>query len=250
MHVPERHSCCFAENALSGGLSHRDHVAMTAPGSSRSRRRRTRWILVAGTLLLIAGLASAGRCRRSGCRPRRVGTPWGRRPSNGWIGRAPSRPPRPARHRFVVTQLWYPAARDASGLPGWYLGRDANEAEVVARGVAEVFGVPALVFDQAARARTPAFADIPVVGGPERFPVVLFSPGLPRHPTAEHGLGDRVASHGYVVAALDHPYDSAVVVRTDSTPCGAPSRPAAMMSRTSVGPTAGRRRGPPICASC
>ena len=191
---------------------------MTAPGSSRSRRRRTRWILVAGALLLIAGLAV-----RWALPPVRLPVPTGGyavgTTTVEWVDRTRAEPATddPRDHRFVVTQLWYPAARDASGLPGWYLGRDANEAEVVSRGVAEVLGVPALVFDQAARARTPAFADIPVVGGPERFPVVLFSPGLQGIRQQNTAWATELASHGYVVAALDHPYDSAVVVRTDST---------------------------------
>ena len=84
---------------------------MTAPGSSRSRRRRTRWILVAGTLLLIAGLAI-----RWALPPVRLPVPTGGyavgTTTVEWVDRARAEPATedPRDHRFVVTQLWYPAA--------------------------------------------------------------------------------------------------------------------------------------------
>ncbi|MCE0446893.1 hypothetical protein LT493_27010 [Streptomyces tricolor] len=43
---------------------------------------------------------------------------------------------------------------------------------------------------------------------------MLFSPGLGGVRT-QYRLGGGTASHGYVVAGLDHPYDSAAVVLAD-----------------------------------
>ena len=48
-----------------------------------------------------------------------------------------------------------------------------------------------------------------------RFPVVLFSPGSAGVRTQNTAWAEELASHGYVVAAPDHPYDSAAVVLTD-----------------------------------
>lgn len=52
-------------------------------------------------------------------------------------------------------------------------------------------------------------------GGGGRFPVVLFSPGSGGVRTQNTAWAEELASHGYVVAALDHPYDSAAVVLAD-----------------------------------
>jgi len=57
--------------------------------------------------------------------------------------------------------------------------------------------------------------DAPAASGTERFPVVLFSPGGGMGRTTNTAWAEELASHGYVVAALDHPYDSTAVVFAD-----------------------------------
>lgn len=124
----------------------------------------------------------------------------------------------PADHRTVVAQLWYPASAGAAGERSRYLGTE-QEASAVASGVAGYLGVPALAMDGPVRARTHALVDVPAaVGGP--FPIVLFSPGLGGVRTQNTAWAEELASRGYVVAALDHPYDSAVVVLRDGTVIG------------------------------
>ncbi|MFL1377860.1 MULTISPECIES: alpha/beta hydrolase family protein [unclassified Nocardiopsis] len=121
----------------------------------------------------------------------------------------------PADHRVVVARVWYPASPDATGEPALYLGRDAAEADTVAAGLAAGFGVPPLVLSDAAAARAHALTDAPPAAGPH--PVVLFSPGLGGVRTQNTVWAEGLASHGHIVVALDHPYDSAVVVLDDGT---------------------------------
>ncbi|MEU1728543.1 hypothetical protein [Nonomuraea sp. NPDC005692] len=118
--------------------------------------------------------------------------------------------------RTIVVQLWYPA-QDAppAAQRARYLGRTAREAQLVARGEADYLGLPAFVLDEPTRARTRSVPDAPVAGGGDRFPVVLFSPGLGGVRTQNTAWAEELASRGYVVAAVDHPYDSAVVTLAD-----------------------------------
>lgn len=136
-----------------------------------------------------------------------------------WVD--PSRPevsgPAPERGRTVVAQLWYPADVSPGTERSVYLGRDRGEARQVAAGVAATFGLPSFLLDEAARARTSATPDAPPQAGEERFPVVVFSPGLSGVRTQNTAWAEDLASHGYVVVALDHPYDSALVVLDDGT---------------------------------
>ncbi|OKJ32604.1 collagen alpha-5(VI) chain [Streptomyces sp. CB02366] len=131
-------------------------------------------------------------------------------------GRQPAGAGRGAESRPLVVQLWYPAgrtARDARRAP--YLGRTEAEARTVSAALADYSGVPGFLLDGLPRARSHAVPGAPVADGGGRFPVVLFSPGLGGVRGQNTAWAEELASHGYVVAAVDHPYDSAAVVLSD-----------------------------------
>ncbi|MFE4977540.1 alpha/beta hydrolase family protein [Kitasatospora sp. NPDC056651] len=122
----------------------------------------------------------------------------------------------PDDRRTVVVQLWYPARRSPAGTPrAQYLGRTEQEARTVSEALARGVGLPGFLVDGVPRARSRAVFDAPVEDGGGRFPVVLFSPGSGGVRTQNTAWAEELASHGYVVAALDHPYDSAAVVLAD-----------------------------------
>ncbi|MFJ8045476.1 alpha/beta hydrolase family protein [Kitasatospora sp. NPDC096147] len=132
----------------------------------------------------------------------------------------PSRPEtftaEPSDHRTVVVQLCYPArAVDAGTERARYLGRTEDEARTVAEALTRGVGLPGFLLDGVTRARSRAVADAPVAEDGGRFPVVLFSPGSAGVRTQNSAWAEELASHGYLVAALDHPYDSAAVVLAD-----------------------------------
>ncbi|MCX2953687.1 alpha/beta hydrolase family protein [Lentzea sp. NEAU-D7] len=122
----------------------------------------------------------------------------------------------PQDRRTVVTQLWYPARNSpADTRRAQYLGRTEDEARTVSEALARGVGLPGFLFDGLPHARTRAVPDAPVAGEGGRFPIVLFSPGSGGVRTQNTAWAEQIASHGYVVAALDHPYDSAAVVLAD-----------------------------------
>ena len=120
----------------------------------------------------------------------------------------------PADRRTVVAQLWYPVRPGTTGEPSRYLGPDP-EAGTVAAGVAGYLGVPAFTLDGPVRAHSHALVGAAVASQVGPFPVVVFSPGLGGVRTQNTAWAEELASRGYVVAALDHPYDSAAVVLRD-----------------------------------
>ncbi|CAL9659340.1 hypothetical protein SUDANB108_06946 [Streptomyces sp. enrichment culture] len=132
----------------------------------------------------------------------------------------PSRPETftadPHDRRTVVVQLWYPARKSPAGAQrAQYLGRTEQEARTVSDALARQVGLPGFLVDGVPRARTRAVFDAPVADGGERFPVVLFSPGSGGVRTQNTAWAEELASHGYAVVGLDHPYDSAAVVLDD-----------------------------------
>jgi predicted dienelactone hydrolase len=122
----------------------------------------------------------------------------------------------PHDRRTVVVQLWYPAQPSPAGAQrAPYLGRTQGEARIVSDALARYAGLPAFLLDDVPRARSHAVFNAPVADRGGRFPVVLFSPGAGGVRTQNTAWAEELASHGYVVAALDHPYDSAAVVLAD-----------------------------------
>ncbi|WP_229076287.1 hypothetical protein [Actinoplanes sp. DH11] len=180
-------------------------------------RRRTRWWLALPATLACFGLIIGGGVAAWALPVPVFPTPSGPSP----VGTTVTQWTDPGRdepgtleaddRRTVVVQLWYPA-REA-GSRARYLGRTREEAQTVADGEARYLGVPAAALSALPRAHSHAAPGAPPADG--RFPVVLFSPGLGGVRSQNTAWAEDLASRGYLVAGVDHPFDSAAVVLTD-----------------------------------
>jgi hypothetical protein len=104
--------------------------------------------------------------------------------------------------RRVFVQLWYPAD-----------GSKGRSAEYI----------PVSVEPDEARSasfqsiKTHAVVDAAFAHARERFPLIIFSPGLGSDPFRYAAIIEELVSHGYVVAAINHPYDSGSALWPDGT---------------------------------
>ncbi|MFJ4593935.1 MULTISPECIES: alpha/beta hydrolase family protein [unclassified Kitasatospora] len=101
-----------------------------------------------------------------------------------------------AASRELMATLWYPAqsARGEHGEQLPYISPEVSSA---------LFGTPALSeVGTGVKART--------VPAPGRHPVVVLSPGYGYSRTSLTALAEDLAARGYVVAALDHTYETVV----------------------------------------
>ena len=114
--------------------------------------------------------------------------------------RARREPQQAKQPRSLVIQLWYPTA--ATGRPAAYL------SPAVARFIAKSNGVAPALLQGVKLDATADAAPLQRRGG---WPVVLFSPGFGVERGLYTGLTEDLASHGYVVVAIDHPHDAAIV---------------------------------------
>lgn len=114
----------------------------------------------------------------------------------------------PADTRVLVVELWYPTEATGPGKP--YLA-----SSTISDALATQAGLPGFLLDGLVHGSSNAIADAPRADG--TFPLVLFSPGLGGLRTQNSAWAEDLASHGYIVASLDHPYDSAAVVLKDGT---------------------------------
>ncbi|WP_033322551.1 alpha/beta hydrolase family protein [Streptomyces yerevanensis] len=105
-----------------------------------------------------------------------------------------------AGNRELMVTVSYPA-RSASGSPAAYMTDEEAQLLLEARGLGGV--VPR---ETVARARTHAQVGARPVPG--HFPMVLLSPGFSMPRTTLTSIADDLASRGYVVASVDHAYES------------------------------------------
>ena len=114
--------------------------------------------------------------------------------------------------RQVVAQAWYPT--ETPGPPVRYF-----EAQGRLPGYVDPY--PAWFYGDFDQVDTHASASAPVSAERPTWPVLVFLPGWGAPRESYSGLCADLASHGYVVVALSHPYESAVSVLADGRVVGA-----------------------------
>ncbi|MGR6922687.1 alpha/beta hydrolase family protein [[Actinomadura] parvosata] len=113
-----------------------------------------------------------------------------------------------AKVRELKVTLWYPTER-RDGPPAPYM--TAEESELLMRG-SRIASAP---YDTLSRTRTNAVVDAEPAG--RRLPLVVLSPGFTKPVSTLTSLAEDLAGRGYVVAGIDHPYESYATTLEDGT---------------------------------
>jgi predicted dienelactone hydrolase len=116
----------------------------------------------------------------------------------------------PRDRRELMVQIWYPARGSKSAKRAPYLADGFALAPL-----ARLLHLPGFVFQQLKYVMTDAMPAAPVAPGAASYPVLVFSHGrggFRQHNTSQI---EELVSHGYVIAAIDHPYAAAGVVFAD-----------------------------------
>ncbi|MEU1217006.1 alpha/beta hydrolase family protein [Streptomyces sp. NPDC005791] len=110
--------------------------------------------------------------------------------------------------RELMVSLWYPTASPN--------GRRAQYMTPTESGLLlEEGGISGVPLDVLSTTRTNAFADARPAGSTRNLPLVVLSPGFTKPRTTLTTLAEDLASHGYVVAAIDHTYESVATTFPD-----------------------------------
>jgi len=118
----------------------------------------------------------------------------------------------PRTKRELMVQVWYPAVDDASAERAPYV----PDAGAVTKELARLYRVPRFLFHHLRYVRSHAMPSAPIaVGNGDGFPVLIFLEGLAGFRQMNTFQVEELVSHGYIVAAIDHPYAAACVVFPD-----------------------------------
>ena len=114
--------------------------------------------------------------------------------------------------RFQI-QVWYPAEAGPSDERAPWM----NHAEIYAPSIATYIDLPSFFLDHLALVQIPAYKDSKVASSDHGYPVILFSHGWNGFNAQSSGQALQLASHGYVVVAVQHTYGAVVTIFEDGT---------------------------------
>src|SRR5215469_15125727 len=103
--------------------------------------------------------------------------------------------------RELMVSLWYPAA-PSDGRRARYMTPAESGLQLTSRGIT---GIPP---DTLSTVETNAVSGARPAGRQHGLPLVVLSPGFTNSRSALTALAEDLASHGYVVAGIDHTYES------------------------------------------
>ncbi len=118
--------------------------------------------------------------------------------------------PDPNDHRELMVQVWYPARADPSSPRAAYVPDPGALAPL-----ARMLHLPEFAGEHFKYVTTNAIPSAPVAAGESGYPVLIFSTGRGGFRQESTHMFEELVSHGYVVAAIDHPYTSSGVVFPD-----------------------------------
>lgn len=116
-----------------------------------------------------------------------------------------------AKKRELMVKVYYPAQKDASKPFSSYFH---NSPELI-KSFTAFYNLPDFTFDHLNLVKTNSKEDLPLSDRQPRYPVVLFSHGAGTSMEVQTSQSEDLASHGYIVVAIDHTYVSAATLFPD-----------------------------------
>jgi dienelactone hydrolase len=115
------------------------------------------------------------------------------------------------KNRELMVKIYYPATQDDSKPFAPYF----HNTPALVRLFTTHFGLPDFMFDHLNLVKSHAKEGLLLSDGQQRYPVILFSHGAGTTMEVQTSQGEDLASHGYIVMAIDHPYVSVATVFPD-----------------------------------
>ncbi|WP_237728492.1 alpha/beta hydrolase [Paenibacillus sp. OSY-SE] len=110
-----------------------------------------------------------------------------------------------------MVQIWYPASSTAKGKTAPYV----SNPDAFATAYSKSLGAPKMLFTNLEFVKTNAIENAELSDKESTYPVLLFSHGMGGHKSHNIFQIEQLASHGYIVAGIDHTYTSIASVFSD-----------------------------------
>lgn len=111
--------------------------------------------------------------------------------------------------RELMLRLWYPIDPGTTGEYAEYMDQASFDWMIKVFMLGRIFTLPADANDQI---KPHAIKNAPLAGNNRQFPLIIFSPGLFYASYSYAAFVENLASHGFVVAVVGHPYVGGITV--------------------------------------
>ena len=116
-------------------------------------------------------------------------------------------------YRKVLVQVWYPSQKPEKEKPEPYI----DHIDIRAKTIGNAGGFPGELISHINLVKTHSFLSVDPDRSQSPYPILVLSHGITGMRQIHTTLIEELTSHGYVVVALDHPYDCNLTVFQDGT---------------------------------
>ncbi|WP_261305333.1 alpha/beta hydrolase family protein [Paenibacillus andongensis] len=117
----------------------------------------------------------------------------------------------PNDRRELLVQLWYPAQIDQASFKALYI----PEYRQFGQALQQEYKIPAFILHYFRHVKTDSYVNAPLSAEQAQYPLIVFSHGLPGTRFTSTSQMEELASNGYLVAAIQHPYYAMTTVFPD-----------------------------------
>lgn len=114
-------------------------------------------------------------------------------------------------HRELMVQLWYPSEQESTEETVPYI----RDVSAITQGLEQALSFPAWTLSHLGLVKTHAYSNIQLSSKEQKYPVLIFSHGMTGFRGQNTFQVEELASYGYIVVGIDHPYDAAATVYPD-----------------------------------
>ncbi|KKO51708.1 alpha/beta hydrolase family protein [Paenibacillus sp. DMB20] len=117
----------------------------------------------------------------------------------------------PTDHRELMVQLWYPSEQKTTEEAEPYI----RDVSAITQGLEHALSFPAWTLGHLGLVKTHAQSNIHLSSAEQKYPILIFSHGMTGFRSQNTFQVEELASYGYIVVGIDHPYDAAATVYPD-----------------------------------
>ena len=117
--------------------------------------------------------------------------------------------------RELMIQVWYPATPKIGGPGSQRAAPWMARMDVVGPAIAQKLGFPSFLLSHAALVQSNSYANAPISEAEAAYPILIYSHGWTGFRQINANQSEDLASHGYIVVAVEHPYGALVSLFND-----------------------------------